>query len=284
LGTIGRKGQGPGEFAIPYYLSLDQKRKIYIYDSMMRKTSIFFGDWNYRDAISLNETLQGSFCVDEGENLYFSKFDFDSDGSMYISLNKWNPEKNVRRLIAEGLFLVPIVDGNNRLIYTHPYQRNFCFSLLDDGKLVYAMSLEPTIHIFSSEGYLLTKVVLKEKLEKITKEEKELILKDFFQKIDKALHDKVYFPEYRPLYSNLLADDKNRIYLERLNPVGEKSPNYFYSIFNKAGEYLYDLVLDFRISYIGRGYLYSIKINEESGKTAIIRYKMKNWDQIKEAI
>jgi len=284
ISTIGGKGQGPGEFFAPSSFFVNEKGNIYIYDTMTRKITVFSEDWIYKEFISLNEIAHGKFSVDKKGNILFNTVAFEPDGNMYISFIKLRPKENIKKKYISALFLKPIIDGKRRFIYEHPYQQNIYFSLLGNGNIALVKSLEPTIYYFSGEGEILSKVLKEEKSERITKKEKEIVFTDFFKQMRKGLHDKVFFPESRPIYSNLLIDDENRIYLERFKPINEKSSDYFYYVFNEKGKYLYNLVLNFRIECIKSGYVYTIKINEESGEIKLLRYKIKNWELIKRGI
>lgn len=284
IGTIGGKGQGPGEFFVPYNLFLDEKGNIYVSDTMTRKITVFTESWTYKESISLNEIAHGKFSVDKEGYILFNSVAFNSEGNMNINFNKLNPKENTKKQFVSALFLKPIIDGKRRIIYEHPYQQNIYFSLLGNRNIVLIKSLEPTIYYFSGEGEILRKVLKEEKSERITKQEKEKVFSESFKRMRKELHDKVHFPEYRPVYSNLLVDDENRIYLEKFKPINDESSNYLYYVFNEKGEYLYNLVLNFRIECINMGFVYTIKINEESGVTNLLRFKIKNWEQIKEAI
>ena len=284
ISTIGGKGQGPGEFFVPYNFSLDEKGNIYVSDTMARKITVFSEDWIYKESISLNEIAHGKLSVDKEGNILFNSVAFETDGNMYINFIKLDPKENIKKQIVSTLFLKPIIDGRRRTIYEHPYQQNIYFSLLSNGNIALVKSLEASIYYFSYEGEILSKVLKEEKPERITKQEKEKVFSESFERMRKELHDKVYFPEYRPVYSNLLVDDENRIYLEKFKPINDESSNYFYYVFNEKGKYLYNLVLSFRIECINKGFVYTIKINEESGETNLLRFQIKNWEQIKEAI
>ena len=284
ISTIGGKGQGPGEFFVPYNLFIDEKGNIYVSDTMTRKITVFAESWTYKESISLNELPHGKFSVDKEGYILFNSVAFNSEGNMNINFNKLNPKEKTKKQFVSVLFLKPIRDGSREIIYGHPYQQNIYFSLLGNGNIVLVKSLEPTIYYFSGEGEILMKVLKEEKSERITKQEKEKVFSESFERMRKELHDKVYFPENRPVYSSLLVDDENRIYLEKFKPINDESSNYFYYVFNEKGKYIYNLVLSFRIECINKGFVYTIKIDEDSGETNLLRFQIKNWEQIKEAI
>ena len=279
--TIGRKGQGPGEFSVPFNFFMDENGIIFLLDTMARKIIIFSNDWKYLKSISFNEIPRSHFFVDKSGNIFFSTLASEPKGNMYINFIKWDPKENMKRKIFSDFFLKMIISRKGSFFYDHPYLQHYYFLRLVGNTVVFIKSLEPAIYYFSNEGEVLYKVLKEEKTEKITKKEKEMVFSESFEWLEKGRHDEVFFSEFRPVYSGLLVDDENRIYLEIFKPIHDKSTRYSYYVFNEKGRYLYNLVLNFRIEFIKMGYVYTIKTDEESGETSLLRYKIENWNKIK---
>ncbi|MFW9972453.1 MAG: 6-bladed beta-propeller, partial [Candidatus Odinarchaeota archaeon] len=53
LQTIGRRGQGPGEFEQPRSIQFDLKNRIYVYDSLRRNLYVFEKDGKFKKTIRL---------------------------------------------------------------------------------------------------------------------------------------------------------------------------------------------------------------------------------------
>jgi hypothetical protein len=280
--TIGRRGQGPGEFMRPSNLFLDDKENIYVLDAAARKISRFSDNWEYRDSISLMEISMLNFCVDGKGNVFLNSLASEPDGNMHVDFIKLEPKENIKKTIMSDFFLKMIIDGQNRIFYDHPYQQNYYFSLLNNGNIVLVKALEPSLYYLSDEGEILLKVIRQESPGRISTGEKETVLEKSFKWLKKERWKEVDFPEYRPIHSNLLVDDTDRIYLEKFNPINKQNYGYSYDIFNKTGGYLYRLDSDFRIASIGYGYVYTIQTNEESAEIKLIRHKIENWEQIKD--
>jgi hypothetical protein len=85
------------------------------------------------------------------------------------------------------------------------------------------------------------------------------------------------------LYS-IITDNIGRIYVRR-NPIfRESNKNHEYDVFNKEGLYLYKVDLNYYPDVIRNGYIYTRVVKKETGVEQIKRYKIKNWDQIKNKI
>jgi len=167
------------------------------------------------------------------------------------------------------------------LIYDHPYMPHLYFTNIYKDNFALMDSMKYEIIIFSNEGEVLLRILKDEKGSKVTGKEREIALSEERTGIPKELQKYATFSETRPFSSNLLSDEKGRIYVERFKPVTEKGGPFIYDIFNSKGEYLYRLSLDFKIELIKNGYIYTISINEETGEIKIIRYKIENWNEIK---
>jgi hypothetical protein len=73
-------------------------------------------------------------------------------------------------------------------------------------------------------------------------------------------------------------------FMERMKSILDTSSELRYDIFCADGYYLYKMRLGFRPIFMKVGYIYEVRENKETGDVKIIRYKVKNWDQIKAGI
>ncbi|RLE01671.1 MAG: hypothetical protein DRJ11_09130 [Candidatus Aminicenantes bacterium] len=137
------------------------------------------------------------------------------------------------------------------------------------------------IILFSKQGDILLRILKKEKSSKVTQKKKEIALSKERTGIPKELQKYATFSKTRPFSSNLLSDEKGRIYVERFKPVTEKGTSFIYDIFNREVKYLYRLSLAFKIDLVKKGYIYTVFKNEETGEIKIIRYRVENWPEIK---
>jgi hypothetical protein len=128
-----------------------------------------------------------------------------------------------------------------------------------------------------------------EKPSSITSEEKDAIRKEgpyaaVWRSGNPKSEEGIVFPWYRPYFSRLQSDGAGRIYVMKRKSILDKSPEMRYDIFCADGYYLYKMRLGFRPIFMKVGYIYEVRENKETGDVKIIRYKVKNWDQIKAGI
>jgi len=91
-------------------------------------------------------------------------------------------------------------------------------------------------------------------------------------------------PRNRPFFRGIMTEDEGRIYVKKVQSVLVEGGDIEYDIFSRDGYYLYSARLPFDPMDIKAGYLYSTGESEETGEVRVIRYRIKNWSQIRAGI
>ncbi len=285
---IGRKGEGPGEFVIPQSFCISASGDLYVYDLQRAKMTVFSDEGDYKKDFIIEHPFLRKFYVDEKDYIYTTFDESDPENFLNRDINfaRLNPEGKVEKIFYKTFHLkmVPFerkgMKGN--LFYEHPYLTYLYFTNIPKDALVLMNSMRYEIILLSKEGDILMRILKEERSPKVSQREKEIALsmeKD--DNIRKLLLKYATFSETRPFCSNLLSDEKGRIYVERFKPLTEEERPFIYDIFNSKGEYLYKLSLGFKVDLIKNGYIYTVSTNEETGEIKIIRYKIENWKEIK---
>jgi len=296
LQTIGKKGQGPGEFEAPLSFFIDTQNNIYMYDK--RKIKMF--------------NTRGEFFRSFPVNTFISKFAADFEGNIIANATfyeggtadritkrviiKINSGGKIEKKIAEfsdfgpRIIITPTV--TRTLTSNHEYRPRLLFAPLDYKVFIYAFSTEYQIIKIDEKGNILSKIQKEEQPQPISKKEKEYIIQKTEEgalragmKVSKKdIEEVCHFRKYRTYFNSILTDDKRRIYARKVKSVLDKSNEIDFDIFSKDGYYLYKTKLPLTPESIHKGYLYDIYTFEETGETRIKRYKVKNWEKIKEGI
>ena len=291
LQTIGRKGQGPGEFGRSCTVFLDPNDKIYVRDS--RRIHIF----------EKNGDLIKTFTL---QNL-ISAFRPTESGKIFAVVSKSTPAANGMTSISEFSLLDSEWDiikafGSYSETYSfrgaqnlgHAYTPGMHFSHLDKEHAVYGISSEYKLFIINSSGE--TDLIIEKDTppRSLTKKEKNKIINDAVersklypsgQKYSKSDYEKsTKFPKHVYYFSGIKTDDLGRIYVGGFISPLEENKNPVWSLFNKEGYYLYQAEIPVHPSVIKNGYIYQREFDAETGYIKIKRYKIKNWDQIKTGI
>ena len=93
----------------------------------------------------------------------------------------------------------------------------------------------------------------------------------------------IIFPKYKPFFQDIL-DDGERIYVRGYIRQNKKDRSIEFDIFDADGFFLFKAMMPFSPIKIKDGYAYQVKTDSNTGYRKVIRYKIKNWDQIKEGI
>ncbi|MEE9389987.1 MAG: 6-bladed beta-propeller, partial [Candidatus Aminicenantaceae bacterium] len=262
LRTIGKRGQGPGEFNAPTQLQLDDETgNIFVKDNMRRKIIIFEKKGKYIDKdIRLVEVLR-DFYLDSGGCIWgiFSLPGIDSR-----SIKKVTFAGKVEKIFAEIPYhiqriVTSLTEGMSAFWITHGYEYDALLSKVDSNTFVYGHSKKYELVAVDKSGKTLFIIRKDESPKKITKTERDRITNKEIRHIresgDQISDLSLEFPDYNPYFYSIITDDISRIYV-RKNPVSRESKaNHVYDLFNKEGLYLYKIHLNYYPDVIKNGYI-----------------------------
>ena len=291
LQTIGKKGQGPGEFESPSRLFLDKENNIYISERRKRKIHLFNSKGEFVKSILLSNTTT-DFSVTPDENIFGianirtegeSKrcvLKMDPKGEIIINIAQFADIKRVQRKGKEGMRMSFGIG--------HLYNQRLYFSPTVNNKHLYAHSSEYCLFQVNLEGDLELIIKKEEPLHPISQKEKNKIYEGFSDLTEKwpkgVVKEALQFPSHRPFFNKVATDERGRIYVRRVKSVIDESEEVEFDIFSQEGYYLYKTKLPFTPEVIKNGYFYDHYSSEETGEVKIKRYKVKNWGEIAEGI
>jgi hypothetical protein len=289
LRTIGRKGQGPGEFELPFKLFLDGKNYIYVLDR--RSLKIFNDKGEFLETVKLT-TFITDFYVSPDGNIFASSELRDEKGSTQAVM-KMDSQGKIVKKVAEFPYIELIVRKSGDVTYSfgasrHVYIPELCFSALNGQTFCYAYSAEFKIFLLDEHGNTSLIFQKEESPQAVNRKEKDSILdqmkeryKERGRSLPEDIWEEVQFPSHRPFFDHILADDMQRLYVRRLKSVLNDNNEVEFDIFGREGLYLYKLKLPFTPRAIINGFVYKVDMNEESGEIKLRKLKVINWDQIK---
>jgi hypothetical protein len=291
LQTIGKKGQGPGEFEGPSRLFLDKEKNIYISERRKRKIHMFNSQGEFLKSFLLSYTTT-NFSITPDENI-FGVATISTDEESNRCIVKMDPKGKVVKNIAQfaAIKLVKRKGTGNTITtfrISHQYVPALYFSRAVNNKHFYAYSSEYSLFQVNLEGDLELIIKKEEPLHPISQKEKNKIYERFSNLEERwskgVVKEAVQFPSHRPYFNRIVTDDRGRIYVKRVKSVIDESEEVEFDIFSKEGHYIYKANLPFTPSVIKNGYFYEYYSSEETGEVKIKRYRAKNWMQIAEGI
>lgn len=299
LQTIGKKGQGPGEFERPSRVFLDNQDNIYVSDGggrwgNSRLIKMFNSHGEFEKVIHLESPIS-DFHVDSEGNI-FAKAALRVERASKRAVVKMNSEGKIIKSIAEfsKLESVTIRDKERAVTFRalHNYTPRLCFSPLNEQAFSYAYSTEYQVFIMDNEGKSLLKIQKKEVPRSISQSEKKHVIERLEESIsrsgrkwpDGVLEEACNFPSTRPFFRGIIVDDLQRLFLLRVGSVLDRSEEREFDLFNKEGYYFYCVKIPVLPSIIKKGFLFDIKEDEETGEVRIRRFRIKNWDELKDKV
>lgn len=292
LQTIGRKGQGPGEFERPYAIHLDSGENIYVRDG--RQIDIFNKNGDFKRTISLSNfiapfgitiTKKGNILAQTRSSVNLQK---GTDDIILIN----SEGKKIKTIASFPWENPPPLRGNFYL--GNPYTPGLYFCPLDEELGIYGYASEYKLFVINSSGEVVYIIEKDEPGEPFTSREKKKLIDEWVERLNRRkqgprysrseIKNAIKFPKYKSFYSMILKDDKGRIYVAKYKLSIDKDKIAEFDLFNREGYYLYKLKMSLYPRIIKDGYIYRTESDQETGYRRVKRYKIKNWDQIKEGI
>lgn len=283
--TIGSKGQGPGEFQRPFRIFLDSEDNIYVHDR--GKIHVFSKDGQFKHTIPRQGSLFGR--TKEG---YFVGFATPgtAEGDVTSDIALFNAEGENVKTIAS--YPQKTINGGGKLPLIGPYFHQLQYHMINENMVIYGHSSGYRLYLIDASGKLVRIIESRDKPRSLTRAEDEKLKDDLLEGMNLfysrsgrrklAKGDISYiFPPYVAFFYRICGDDKGRIYVERFtSPLEEGS--FTCDLFDSEGFYLYRIKTPLFPAIIRDGFFYVIEENPETGIVKVIRYRITNWEQIKE--
>lgn len=280
--TIGRKGQGPGEFDVPAYFDLMPDGRIAVMDSRNQRVTFFDPDGQFG----------GSFRV-KG---FHSQMRCDSLGRVYFE--RQTPEEEIEK-VGENFRAVPYTtiiiradaegqtfeeigrfEGVVRVLRRTP--EGGTIALSPPYVILWAVAPGDRVVVGFNVRFDLTVYGPDLQPELRFLREYEPPKNPYY---DGDPWDHEFFHAYEKTF--ILVDDDGNIWLDRaIPPVRKKSkedasrtewvrsPEHIYDVFSPDGIYIREVTLPFRIQWIKRGKFYVLERDEE-GFARIKRFSLR---------
>lgn len=267
--TIGRQGQGPGEFELPTIIRINETTgDIYVKDQVF-SIEIFDKQGIHIKGIKTKKSF-ADFRLDEDGNI-IGVFRTYSELSQINSICKVNLEGEILETYAEFPY--------NRFRQRHSetavfsvitgWEKDVLITKINNQIFVYGYSEKYDLGVIDKNGQLLYKIKKDEPLRKFPAKERDRL-------------KKINLGEYQPFYYLIFTDSEGRIYVQTNKTwLEEDVTEKEVDIFSKDGYYLYKTTLPKHTRVIKNGYLYALEVEDEE---LVKRYRIKNWDNIKKGI
>ena len=272
LRTIGRNGQGPGEFEMPSILRLGgDSGNIYVLDRF-RRVSLFDAQGIYIRSVSIDGATT-FFEPASGTGVYaLVNTGSDEDLTSYHALCLVSGDGKTQKVLAQFPYTIHMErrDGGTLSVVTG-MELALHFAKLDDASLVYGYSKTYELVVIDPDG------------------KKLLVIREDGPRPEFSAAEKIEFgrfsvPEFRPYFFGLLTDTDGRIYVHRntstkikrnYGPVGTEDKQV--DVFSRAGRFLFRTALPPNTRSIKGDLIYTYYVDEEQGLEYVQRFRIKNY-------
>jgi len=296
LKTIGRKGEGPGEFQRAGRMTLDAKGKLYVNE--YKKIIIFEEDGTFEKNVNTDFHLSSYLVTKEENFLGWSRIRTEKGNTLDVILVDSSGKRidTIASFPDPSVVLTKAVSGGGAISVggSPPYSPGLFFCPLSDELGIYGYSAEYKLCVVNSSGEIVHIIEKDEKRQPTSRKEENEYLEKMIERskerggIQWAMGDlrKLHgFAKYKPFFSLIINDDEGNIYLAKPKSVVKEEEDTYFDFFNKEGYYLYKIKIpEISPKVIKKGYLYTFRQDEDTGYYKIERYKIKNWGQVNKGI
>lgn len=252
--TIGKKGQGPGEFNFPYFIYMTDNELMVL---QIERISFFSFEGEYLRSVptakirsprarmnSRKQFIASTFLADEKNFIYNLEL-YDVDFQLLKQISSVSIERTGR--------------GS-------PFGPTIYMTVMDDDRIVFGFSRDYTLDVFSPEGDPVLRIVKDYRPIEVTEEEKSAEMEGLPSDIP------VDWPKYHCPFRRFVHDEHGRLYVQTM----EKCPGvhaYIHDVFDHDGRFITRARLcQYPVVFIN-GKLYSL-VEDEDGFKVIKRYKV----------
>ena len=285
LRTIGKKGEGPGEFQYVAYITFIPDGRLLVMDFQARRTSLFESSgefisshpWTKQNFSRLVLTTDASYLVQE----FVREEGADPLKERRLVLDE--VDFNGNEVNSFGDFKLPemrtISDGNIMFGMSVPQAPQSIFAGdLWNQCIYHCLNSEYLIEVYDPQGKIVRKIDRPYEPLPFTAEDKKNFLARYENRPDermKKLVAGIDFPSVKTVSSKMVADDQGNLWVQTLEQreEGETTLTAF-DIFDKNGFYDARVWLDVFPEIIQQGKVYSRRQDQETGYVYLKRHRM----------
>ena len=252
--TIGRKGQGPGEFNMPSMVLFSEiSRTFYVLDLLTRRFSLFDLDGHFIRSVPVQAELVVRADIDSKGHIYYSSTSY---ATRQITVNKCDADMKV--IASYGAY--PLAGADN------PVGPRLHWTVSSKDEVIIGFPKNYELLFYSENGKLLKKITRTYDPVKLTAKERKEVIKSVPPTKTPAVS------EYHSAYDSLFVDDDGHLFVQ----TWERQPvhnGWLYDVFDAEGRFIAKVVFKGRPVLIKQKKLYSLE-EDEDGYQVVKRYQV----------
>ena len=266
LRTIGRKGQGPGEFERPFHIQVTADNELYVVD--------------YSGARAVYFSLNGDFLRQASLPRPILPIRLDSQWNL-VGIEVAAPPplggKVIKKYDSHYKTLMVIATEEQGTPRVFDIGKPSCYcAVTKSDQVIWGDSREYALYVLDPQGRLIKKITKEHKSQVISAADKDGYKKRYAEALKAGFN--IIFRGHYPAYRDILTDDEGRIWVRTYEHMNTAEDASCYDIFNSEGIYVAKIPLNMsldRTSVWKHGKLYVLLDNPE-GYPIVKRYRI-NW-------
>ena len=256
--SIGRKGQGPGEFSRIDSFQITSKGELLVVDNVNRRLSSFSLTGDLINSLSIKElpAASNNWEVDTRGNIIMDTVQFTADNQLVVETKIYDSQHEFVKVLSAS-------KPYDLSIPFHPF--HYWRATVNDH-IVYAYNDTYELQVFGPAWKLVRRIQKDFDPVKIREDEIEEELKR------KRLPPDTVVPSHYPAFHVFVADDEGRIFV-RTWERSEDGNSFYYDVFDSDGRYVTKFPFHATPRIIKKEKLYIVEEDEE-GYQMFKRYKV----------
>jgi hypothetical protein len=287
--SIGRKGEGPGEFSYVGYQTFLPDGKLLVMDSMAMRLNLFDPEgtnlrsyhWTHRPGRLLFATesacVMAEYVFGEGDDaleerkLFVKKFDFE--GNEILSFGEFRAEEmKIHRESRSG-------GGGIVFGISVPHSPHSLFTVDQaDQHLYHCVNDEYMIEVFDKDGHVFRRIDRPYEPLPFTGKDAEEFRSRYEERGSEGLKKMVQgmaMPAVKTITPRMLVDDGGNLWVETYEQKEEGEEVFTaYDIFDPDGNYEAKIWVEMKPEIFMNGKMYSFRTDEDTGYRFVKRYRV----------
>jgi hypothetical protein len=277
--SIGRKGEGPGEFQTIGRMAILPDKSLLVMDWRNRRTSLFDLSGNFLNSYQWRNSHFSLFFVTDSSYTIEENF-YGEDQKLLVKTYSFNGDETVpfgeftsaesKTLRTDDIIFSITLPYPPKSIFTGDSQNHWLYHCYNNTYL---------IEVYNSEGKLFRKIHRPYQAVLYTDKDKEEYMQSFSRRDNNPIFAKmakdVDFPEVKTITERLVVDEQGNLWLQTNEEKKEDGKTYTaYDIFNKDGYYEAKIWMNISPGLFANGKLYSYIRDEKTDLRVLKRYKI----------
>lgn len=252
--TIGRKGQGPGEFMSLSYFDFSQDGRVFVNDVMNQRITIFDREGNPLGDFKLEGSYRGMLFASDNR-IYFQKMSRKKEVELKSEYQEIQMITSIIFMDSEGQNKNRLIDIETETIKSKaveggaisvsgPRTERFVWALDPRGKLYAGFSKTYQITVLSADGSVEFRFG-----------------REYTAVANEEYKENPRLNEFHPaFFPNMLIDGDGNCWIRQFTPADFEG--YLYDIFNYEGIFIKQAVLSYPLYMFKEGKAYSMLVSE----------------------